>query len=107
MSNVQTVTVSILDKSYQVNCKVDEVAALRQSASYLDEKMREIKAASGVVGLDRIAVMAALNIANDFLAEARKNEGVIKAQDSEISSLNMKLDTALDRLRASNRQSNA
>ncbi len=101
MTNVQTVTVSILDKNYQVNCKADEVAALKQSASYLDEKMREIKAASGVLGLDRIAVMAALNIANDFLAESRKTEGVIQAQDSEISTLNMKLDSALDRLRSS------
>lgn len=99
MANVQTVTVTILDREYQVNCKPDEVAALRQSAGYLDEKMREIKSASGVLGLDRIAVMAALNIANDFLAESRKTEDVISCQAGEISSLTRKLDHALGKLR--------
>jgi cell division protein ZapA (FtsZ GTPase activity inhibitor) len=39
-SNVRTVTVSIFDKEYQVSCKTDEVAALRQSAQYVDKKMR-------------------------------------------------------------------
>jgi cell division protein ZapA len=56
MSNVQTVTVSILDKDYQVSCKPDEVSALQQSARYLDKKMREIKSGSSILGLDRIAV---------------------------------------------------
>ena len=101
MSNdVQTVTVFILDKEYQVSCKADEVAALRESAQYLDRKMREIKSGSTVLGLDRIAVMAALNIANDFLLESQKTKGVVAAQADEIQSLNGKLDRALDRLRA-------
>lgn len=100
MSDVQTVTVHILDKEYQVSCKNDEVSALRESAQYLDSKMREIKASSSVLGLDRIAVMAALNIANDYLLESKKTENVITSQAEEIRSLNGKLDRALDRLRA-------
>lgn len=100
MSDVQTVTVKILDKEYQVSCKSDEVHALKQSAEYLDNKMREIKAGSPVLGLDRVAVMAALNIANDFLNENKRNEDVVATQAEGIRSLGGKLDQALHRLKA-------
>jgi len=66
------VSIRILDKEYQVSCPVDERTALLDSAEMLDQKMREIRDRSGAVGLDRIAVMAALNMANDLLhAQAR------------------------------------
>lgn len=99
MASVETVTVSILDKQYQVNCKPEEVVALRESASYLDEKMREVKAGSSVLGLDRIAVMAALNIANDLLSQTRKTEEVVKSQGSQVQTLSTKLDHAIAKLR--------
>ncbi len=99
MSDVETVTVSILDKSYQVNCGPDEVSALKQSASYLDQKMREVKSNANVLGLDRIAVMAALNIANDYLDQTKKTTDVIKHQSNRIKTLSNKLDQALVRLR--------
>lgn len=100
MNDVKTVTVSILDKDYQVNCRPDEVAALKKSASFLDEKMREIKSATSVLGLDRISVMAALNIANDLLLQSQRNEEITTSQTSEIQHLHGKLDQALTRLRS-------
>jgi cell division protein ZapA len=99
MSEAQTVTVSILDKDYQINCEPDEVAALRQSAQYLDDKMREIKSSSNVFGLDRLAVMAALNIANDLISQTQKTDRVVTSQEGEIQSLTGKLDRAIDRLK--------
>lgn len=99
MSEAQTVTVSILDKDYQINCAPDEVAALRQSAQYLDDKMREIKSSSNVFGLDRIAVMAALNIANDLLSQTQVTDNVVTSQEGEIQSLTGKLDRAISRLK--------
>ena len=99
MSEPQTVTVSILDKDYQINCAPDEVAALRQSAQYLDDKMREIKSSSNVFGLDRIAVMAALNIANDLLSQTQITDDVATSQEGEIQSLTGKLDRAISRLK--------
>jgi len=66
MATSETITVSIFDKDYPVSCPADEVQALRDSAFYLDQKMREIKKSGSVLGLDRLAVMAALNITNDF-----------------------------------------
>ncbi|HET7650715.1 MAG TPA: cell division protein ZapA [Gammaproteobacteria bacterium] len=61
------VTVRILDKEYQVACSDDEREALLESAELLNSKMREIRAAGKVVGLDRIAVMAALNLSHEVL----------------------------------------
>ena len=99
MSEAQTVTVSILDKDYQINCAPDEVVELRQSAQYLDDKMREIKSSSNVFGLDRIAVMAALNIANDLLSQTQITDDVVTSQEGEIQSLTGKLDRAISRLK--------
>ncbi len=71
-NQVTQVSVRILDKEYQIACPADQRTALLDSAEMLNEKMREIRDKSGVVGLDRIAVMAALNMANDLLhAQAR------------------------------------
>ena len=66
------VSVRILDKEYQVSCPVEERTDLLDSAEILNAKMREIRDSGRIVGLDRIAVMAALNMANDLLhAQAR------------------------------------
>ena len=66
------VSVRILDKEYQVACPANERTDLLDSAEVLNAKMREIRDSGRVVGLDRIAVMAALNMANDLLhAQAR------------------------------------
>ena len=75
MSATNTVTVTILDKEYQVACPASERTDLLDSAEVLDAKMREIQNTGRVHGLDRIAVMAALNMANDLLrAQARDRE---------------------------------
>ena len=68
----------ILDKEYQVACPANERTDLLDSAEILNAKMLEIRDSGRIVGLDRIAVMAALNMANDLLhaqARDRKIEG--------------------------------
>ena len=62
-----TLDVNLLGRDYKVACKEHERAELMEAVSFLDERMREIREASKSAGADRIAVMAALNIANDFL----------------------------------------
>lgn len=73
-SDAARVNVRILDKEYQVACPPEEQQALVESASLLNRKMHEIRKSGTVVGLDRIAVMAALNLAHEFLQsdESRK-----------------------------------
>lgn len=99
MADGTAVTVRILDKEYQVSCHPDEVLALKKSAAYVDEKMREFKENSSVLGLDRLAVMVALNIANDFISEAQKVESAQSTQDENLKTLSWKLEQALVRFK--------
>jgi len=66
MSEASSVLVHLLDKEFRVACPADEKENLIRAARYLDDKMREIRS-SNVLGLERIAVMAALNLAHDLL----------------------------------------
>jgi cell division protein ZapA len=61
--------VSIMGRSYKVACAEEEREALLQAVSYLDRKMNEIKVAGKVASLERIAVMAALNITHEMLSQ--------------------------------------
>jgi len=69
MSDPQTarVSVRILEKDYPFACALEERAALLDAAEFLNSEMKKIRDSGKVIGLDRIAVMAALNIANEFL----------------------------------------
>jgi cell division protein ZapA len=61
------VTVKILGKEYQVACPEEEKAALIESAQMVHKNMESIRNGGKVVGLDRIAVMAALNLAHELI----------------------------------------
>jgi cell division protein ZapA len=61
------VSVRILEKEYHITCPVEERSDLLDSAEFLNRRMREIRDTGKVVGLDRIAVIAALNMANELL----------------------------------------
>jgi len=86
-----TLSVNILDRDYQVSCPSSEQQSLIQSARYLDEKMRDIRSKGSVVGTDRIAVMAALNVSYELLDSSER----LKAFDKSGESLINKLDAAL------------
>ena len=66
------VTVRILDKDYLIACQPDEQDDLLASARHVDERMREIRKTGRVIGTDRIAVMAALNLAYELLQSGSK-----------------------------------
>ncbi|HEU4485247.1 MAG TPA: cell division protein ZapA [Povalibacter sp.] len=70
------VSVRILEKEYQVACLPEERSELLDSAEFLNLKMREIRDGGNIIGLDRIAVMAALNLANELLKTRRQGEAV-------------------------------
>ena len=61
-------TVTILGKEYQVSCPAEQQAELYQSAKMLNDNMEKIRSNGKVVGVDRIAVIAALNMAHELLA---------------------------------------
>ncbi len=70
----EAVKVRILDQDFTVACPEEARNELLQSADYVDRKMREIRNSGKVVGTDRVAVMAALNIAHELLAAQAENE---------------------------------
>lgn len=89
------VTVVILDREYRIACPEEEQPALMEAASHLDRRMREIRDSGKVVGLDRISVMAALNITHDYLQIRRDGQDIDSRFGSRITALREELDTAL------------
>ena len=79
-SDQARVSVRIMEKEYVVGCAYEERSALLDAAEFLNTRMREIRDSGKVVGLDRIAVMAALNLAHEFLKvrdrESKLDSGV-------------------------------
>ncbi|OIQ88483.1 cell division protein ZapA [mine drainage metagenome] len=67
MSEAKGVDVSIMGREFRVSCTDDEYEALMSAVSFLDRKMREIRDSGKVIGVERVAIMAALNIAHELL----------------------------------------
>ena len=91
------VNIKILEKEYQISCPASERAALLSSAELLNTRMREIRDSGKVVGLDRIAVMAALNIANDLLLARGRDEGLEKDMAGRLRTMCERAESALAR----------
>lgn len=96
---METVTVHILDKEYQVACPPEQKDALRESAWQLDQKMRKIKQSGKILGLERIAVMSALNTTYELLHGNTPVPIENAVTQRDVDQLNKKLDEAMYRLR--------
>ena len=99
-SEVQSVTVTILGKEYQISCPPAEEEALRKSARYLDDQMSRIRNRGSTLGFEKIAVMAALNISHDLLKKSQGDPETDQVSARELKQLEEKIDLAL----RSNRQ---
>ena len=91
----KTIEISILGRNYKIACEEGERAALLEAVAYLDGKMGEIKKAGKVSGADRIAVMAALNIAHEFLTMKLGSGFDIGQAKRRLTQLEAKLDAAI------------
>ena len=89
------VSIRILEKEYQVACPADEKADLLASAELLNQKMREIRDSGKVVGLDRVAVMAALNLANELLQRTDEDRELKDIVGLRVKAMRGRLSTAL------------
>lgn len=88
------ISVNIMGKEFMVACPEDEREALSVAASFLDRKMREIQDSGKVIGTERCAIMAALNITNDLL-DLRKRETFAPDVTQKLRSLQDKIDAVL------------
>jgi cell division protein ZapA len=91
------VSIRILEKEYQVACPVEERTDLLDAAEYLNGKMREIRESGAVMGLDRIAVMAALNMANELLKLKKVGAGVDVDMVDRMRDLRERVESAITR----------
>lgn len=94
-SEATRVSIRILEKEYHVACPPEERHALLDSAELLNRRMREIRDSGKVVGLDRIAVMAALNITNELLRARGRDENLEHEVTDRLRDLRERVESAL------------
>jgi len=92
---VKPITVTILDKEYIVGCTENEREALFASVEFLNNKMQEQRDSGKVIGAERIAVMAALNVTHEYLEYRRHNESMSSDIGAGIDRIRSKINSAL------------
>ena len=88
-------SLSIMDREYKIACEGDERVLLQREGAVLDARMRELKARDKMLTLDRLAVLAALTLAQDALAKDTRFEDLSSSVRSELQRLNSQLDGVL------------
>jgi len=94
MAGPRSIEIQILGRAYKVACSREEEPALIAAADYLDGKMREIREKSKVIGAERIAIMAGLNLAHDLLTNG--GGGLIEEARTRVAHCNTLLDSVLE-----------
>jgi cell division protein ZapA len=89
------VSVRILEKEYQVACLPEERSELLDSAEFLNNKMREIRDGGNIVGLDRIAVVAALNLSHELLKLRNRGDAAQGDVGRKVRQMRERVETAL------------
>ena len=91
------VSVRVLEKEYQIACPAEERSDLLDSAEFLNSRMREIRDSGKVVGLERIAVIAALNMANELIRLRKADSGLESEVGSRLRILRERVESALEK----------
>ena len=94
------VSVRIMEKEYVIACPYEERTALLDTAEFLNSRMKEIRDSGKVVGLDRIAVMVALNLANELL-RLKNHDSKLEKVESDVTgrvrALRERVESAIER----------
>lgn len=96
-----TVTITLLEKQYQINCSQEEREELQESARLLNQNLLDIRNSGSVIGLERIAIMAALNLSHE-LVRNQKNSQASAAIGSGIERLQDKINSAIQSMNSGN-----
>lgn len=89
------VAVRILDREYLIACKPEERPGLVAAAAYLDGKLRELRDSHRGGGLERIAILAGLNIAHELLEQQRRHDSSSQNLAQHLQAIKSKLDAGL------------
>lgn len=93
----EVLTVRILDKEYQISCPLEERESLLAAARELNERMADMRGGAKVLGAERMAVMAALNVIHEREQVTSSQVGVLDAAQEIVHRLEAKLDSAIGR----------
>lgn len=97
IENSIPVIVRILDKEYRVACNPGDEESLIAAARLVDQKMREIRSSGKVLGTDRIAVMASLNLAHELLEKQHHKDDVNGSINTRLRNMQQKIDAVLSK----------
>ncbi|TRW92182.1 cell division protein ZapA [Candidatus Methylobacter oryzae] len=92
----QSVLLTIMGKEYKIACDPDEQSDLIQSAQQLDAQMRQMRDSGKVAGADRIAVMAALNLAHELQLMKSQNEMLNRTLGECLAKMAQKIENVLE-----------
>lgn len=92
----QPVSLIIMGKEYLIACEPDEQDELIYSAHQLDVQMRKMRDSGKIAGPDRIAVMAALNLAHELQMVKNQNTELSQNLSECLAKLNTKLENVLE-----------
>ena len=95
-----SLNIKIMDKDYRVACPPEKQASLQESADLLNQRLNDIKSKGSIIGTERIAIMAALNLAHELL-DSQIHANQYTDTDMRVQNLNKKIDLMLRDLRVS------
>ncbi len=95
VNSTSTAQIYLLGKEYQIACTEEQLPELKLAARHLDQQMRKIRDTGKVIGLERIAIMTALNLSHELISEKTVDEKQLSDQEKRLELLNKKLHSAL------------
>ena len=93
----EVLTVRILDKEYMISCLPEERENLVAAARELTERMKEMRGNAKVLGAERMAVMAALNVIHEREQIRSSQLGTLDSAQEAVHRMENKLDAAIGR----------
>ncbi len=93
---METLTLRILEREYSMSCPADEKEHLLKAAQFLDTRLRDIRSSGRVVGVERIAVMSALNLASELMRSEHEKTQYVQDMNRRLQHLKEKIDNSLD-----------
>jgi cell division protein ZapA len=92
----EPVALRLLDREFLIACAPEEREGLLEAATFLDRKMRELRANARTPGFDRLAVLAAISVTHEYLGLRKQHDGADRSVTDGLAALRRKLEAALD-----------
>jgi cell division protein ZapA len=92
----EPVALRLIDREFLIACSPEEREGLLEAASFLDRKMRELRANARAPSFERLAVLAAISVTHEFLTLRKQHDGQEQRLSDGLAALRQKLDAALD-----------